>query len=172
MYSNNIATHTFPYTIHDYWLGRYIPTPKQDHAWSKGRLVLWLDLVNTTHPTTAMNIIGCHARRDMHWCVCAHRAYRLFWTTSYLRWRVHVNYAYYSYARRLSVANNLPRTRRTACVNAVYTKRCERINSQMKQPSHSSRREVTRSSQNEPSSSAACQWNVSTLTKTSGKRRN
>ena len=35
----------------------------------------------------------------------------------------------------------------------------------MQQPSHSSRRELTRSSQNEPSSSAACQWNVSTLTK-------
>ena len=27
-----------------------------------------------------------------------------------LRWRVHVNYAYYSYTRRISVANDLPRT--------------------------------------------------------------
>ena len=32
-----------------------------------------------------------------------------------LRWWVHINYAYYSYARQVSVANGLTRTRHTAC---------------------------------------------------------
>ena len=43
-----------------------------------------------------------------------------FVDTKFVKVAGHVNYAYDSYARRIPVANDLPRTKRTTCANAVY----------------------------------------------------
>ena len=66
------------------------------------------------------------------------------------------------------MANGLPHTRCTTCATECSHTKKAQASQQLDataEPFSQSHRELTRSSQNEPSSSAACQWNVSTLTK-------